>query len=786
MKKISTTVSMLAMVAMLGFLPASAMAADINIIPIPAKTHRLQGEFILPQKVVVSYNTAEGQAIAQYLADKLKASTGYQVATSSKKGNISIQISPSLKMGEEGYHLNVTAKGVVIKAKTGKGAFYGMQSFLQLLPAEVESPAKVKNVKWVAQCCDIEDAPRFGYRGFHLDPCRHFITVENVKKQLDIMSMYKINTLHFHLTEDQGWRIEIKKYPKLTSIGGFREEGDGSIYGGFYTQEQIKNIVDYAAKRYITVIPEVDIPGHMMAALAAYPELSCKGEHWSPRKVWGIEDIVLCPGKEDMFRFLEDVFREMVPLFPGKYFHIGGDECPKVSWKNCPACQKRIQDEGLQSDGKHSGEERLQSYVMKRIEKMLAQYGKKIIGWDEILEGGLGPNATVMSWRGIEGGIEAALQKHDVIMTSSQDGMYLDYYQGDSKIEPVTIPSPAFYLSKVYSYDPVPDTLKTLGLGKYILGVQCNNWSEYMYSNAKMEYQMYPRALAVAEIAWSPTSKKNFKNFCQRMEANCVRLDEHRVRYHIPLPEQPHGSCDKVVITKDTTVIFTTSRPMKMVYTLDGTTPQPNSLVYKDPIKVSDDAIIKIATVLPSGKMSRVRTISVEKQAYAPASKLKTPKPGLAMSRVKGNYLTVDQLNWTDSIWQKSIINNLEEMKIKQPDDAATLRGLNNYAAIAEGYVYIPEDGVYYLSSRLDQVWLDNKLLIDNGSDVKASTTHDTSVALAKGLHPIKVVFLANIVGGWPGWWNHLDIEMRKDTEPNFHSINIKTQLYHEDQANNL
>ncbi len=626
-------------------------------------------------------------------------------------------------------------------------------------------------MKWVAQCCNIEDAPRFGYRGFHLDPCRHFITVENVKKQLDLMSMFKVNTMHFHLTEDQGWRIEIKKYPKLTTIGSIRTEGDGSSYGGYYTQEQIKEIVDYAAKRYITVIPEIDLPGHMMAAIAAYPNLSCKGEKWSPRTVWGIENLVMCAGKEDMFNFLGDIFDEIVPLFPGKYFHIGGDECPKTSWKNCPTCQKRIKDEGLQAEGKHTAEERLQSYVIKRVEKMLEKRGRKIIGWDEILEGGLSENATVISWRGTQGGIEAAMQKHDVIMTPGSDGMYLDWYQGDSKIEHVTIPSPPRYLSSTYNYNPVPDTIKTLGLAHHILGVQCNNWSEYMYTNAKMEYMMYPRAVALSEIAWSPLNKKNFKDFCRRLDANSIRLDEHNITYHMPLPEQPYGSCDKVVITKDTTVTFTTSRPIKMVYTLDGTTPTPSSTVYTVPISVSGNTIIRIATVLPTGKMSKIRTIEVEKQAYAPAVKVEAPKQGLKIKRIKGNFLKVNQLELADGTWEYTDINSLKDIKIKQIDDAATLRGANNYAAIAEGYINIPEDGVYYLSSRFEQVWIDNKLVINNEGDVKASTTNDSSVALAKGLHPIKIVFLSNIVGGWPSWWSKISIEMRKDSEQQFTEV---------------
>lgn len=353
-------------------------------------------------------------------------------------------------------------------------------------------------------------------------------------------------------------------------------------------------------------------------------------------------------------------------------------------------------------------------------------------------------------------------------MTPGSDGMYLDWYQGDSKVEPVTIPSPPRYLASTYNYNPVPDTIKALGLAHHILGVQCNNWSEYMYSNAKMEYMMYPRAIALSEIAWSPVSRKNFKDFCRRLDANSVRLDERHIRYHIPLPEQPFGSCDKVVITGDTAVTFTTSRPMKMVYTLDGSTPTPSSSAYAEPIRVSENTIIKIATILPSGKMSRIRTIDVEKQTYAPAVKVEGAKPGLQMKRIKGNYLKVDQLEWADAAWECANIEGLEQMKIQQKDDAATLRGANNYAAIAEGYINIPEDGVYYLSSRLEQVWIDNKLMISNEGDVKAGTNHDTSVALAKGLHPFKVVFLSNIVGGWPSWWSSLGIEMRKDSEQKF------------------
>lgn len=300
-----------------------------------------------------------------------------------------------------------------------------------------------------------------------------------------------------------------------------------------------------------------------------------------------------------------------------------------------------------------------------------------------------------------------------------------------------------------------------------------------MYTNAKMEYQMYPRSLALAEIAWSPAKKKNFTDFARRVDANSVRLDERHVRYHIPLPEQPYGSCDKVVITKDTVVTFQTSRPMKMVYTLDGTTPTPASAVYTEPIKVSGNMIIKIATVLPSGKMSKVRTIDVEKQNYAPAVNVSDTKAGLQLRRIKGNYLKVNQLDFADAEWQDcGTVTNLNKMKVSQPDDAATLRGANNYGAIAEGFINVPEDGVYYLSSRMEQVWIDNKLVINNEGAVKAGTNSDNAVALAKGLHPVKFVYLCNIVGGWPSWWSNLNLEMRKDNQKKFTSVE-GTQYFH-------
>lgn len=779
MNKIRKTFSVWMMAAAWAMSSPVAQAAPVNIIPAPVELHVHRGEFVFPSHVSIAYNAPKTRLVAEYLADKLKTSTGYEVSVSGKRGVVNIVADPAMKIDKEGYRLRVNAKGVTIKGKTVQGVLYGVQTLLQLLPPEVESGVKVENTKWTAQCCDIEDYPRFGYRGMMLDPCRHFISVENVKKQIDLIAALKLNTLHLHLTDDQGWRVEIKKYPLLTTIGGTRQEPDGTIYGNYYyTQEQIRDIVDYASRRFITVMPEIDLPGHFMAAIAAYPELSCTGVKTTPRVTWGVEDIVLCPGKELMFDFLDDIFRELAPLFPGQYFHIGGDECPKTMWKSCPACQKRIKDEGLKDDGKRTAEDKLQSYVVKRVEKMLARYGKSPVVWDEGQEERAGSKVTVMSWRGTEGGIKTAGLGNNVIMTPGPHGMYLDYYQGDSKVEPPTIPAPVRLLSLTYSYDPVPESLSLAGLGKHVLGVQCNCWSEYMYSNSIMEYMIYPRALALSEVAWSPVGKKNFGDFRRRVDAYCLRLDRRHVNYHIPLPEQPFGSCDRVVITKDTTVTFKTSRPMKMVYTLDGTDPTATSAAYTEPIRVNDDCVIKIATVLPSGKMSRVRTVQVDRQKLAPAVNVSDAKPGLRLKRVNGYYRNVAEIAWTENTWETSVISTFEDMKIKRKDDYRILRGENAYAAIAEGYVNVPEDGVYYVSSRTDQVWIDGKLAINNDGEVKVDSRHDNTVALCKGLHPVKFIFIANIVGGWPSWWSKLYLQMRKDTSGKFVNVG-PNQLFH-------
>ena len=741
----------------------------INIIPTPQSLVQQDGFFRLNSHTAITAVSPEAKTIAEFFAAKMRTSTGLDIQVA-EKGNILLSLDSSLDVpNDEGYSLEVSKDAVKVVAKTTQGLFYGMQSFLQLLPAEIESPSKVNGIAWQAPAVSIKDAPRFGYRGIMLDPCRHFMPAENVKKYIDVLSLFKINRIHWHLTDDQGWRIEIKKYPKLTEIGSKRIDGEGTEYGGYYTQEEIKDIVKYAADHFITVVPELELPGHEMAAIAAYPNLSCKGEPGTPRIIWGVEDIVMCPGKEDMFTFLQDVIDEMVPLFPSEYFHIGGDECPKTSWKNCPLCQKRIKAEGLKADGKHSAEEKLQSYVIQRMEKYLETKGKKIIGWDEILEGGLAPSATVMSWRGEEGGIAAALMDHTVIMTPGGNGMYLDAYQGDPKIEPVTIGGYTL-LEKTYSYNPIPDTLAAMGKGDYILGVQGNTWSEYMYDEAKRDYMIFPRILAVAEIGWTNLDRKDYKDFERRIENAYVRLDGHAINYHIPLPEQPNGSCNFVAFTDKASLEFKTTRPIKMVYTLDGSEPTPASTAYTAPIEISETTTLKIASVLPSGKMSPIRTIQVEKQSLAPAKEVAQTTPGLNMEVTDGMYLNVKELEAAKKETKKSVIKDLKEIR-SVVETSESMRGVNQYAAVATGYVNIPEDGVYFISSDLEEVWIDGKLLVNNGGEVKRFSRHDNSVALAKGLHEIKAVFLGHIIGGWPSNWNDGSIKLRKSDAAEFTAI---------------
>ncbi|HOX83729.1 MAG TPA: beta-N-acetylhexosaminidase [Chryseolinea sp.] len=506
---------------------------EINIVPKPTSIVQGSDWIEWPTEIKIVANTDDERNVASFLQQFLltKGIKGTLVtASTSTEAQIIFSGLHGDSIINEGYQLVINKLGVHIKANSGAGLFYGVQSLFQL----VSSTSKGIELPFV----EISDQPRFAWRGLHLDVGRHFFSVEFIKKYIDLMSHFKLNTFHWHLTEDQGWRIEIKKYPKLQEIAAHRKETvighastrtrsephdfDGTPHGGYYTQEEIKEVVAYAAQRYVTIVPEIELPGHALAALAAYPELGCTGGTYEVATTWGIFNEVFCAGKETTFEFLQNVLDEVIPLFPGKYVHIGGDECFKDSWKKCPHCQKRIVTEKLKD------EHELQSYFIQRIEEYVNAKGKTIIGWDEILEGGLAPNAAVMSWRGEEGGIAAAKQNHDVVMTPSK-WLYLDYMQDSSASEPLAV-KVLVDVQTVYLYDPVP-TQFTPAQARHVLGVQANVWSEYMKSGKHVEYMVYPRAIALAEVGWTVKEDKNYDDFIKRLRANQQLLEEWNVNY---------------------------------------------------------------------------------------------------------------------------------------------------------------------------------------------------------------------------------------------------------------
>lgn len=502
-------------------LAGCAKAPEINVIPCPESVQQHSGIFRVagvPVKADPSMDEESMQWVNSF-AQNLTLVTGKTTEVLPDVSGKCIEFTVNAELAPEEYILDVEKSGVKVQASSAAGFRYASQTIGQMLPAAYYGKKKAAGEKWVLPCVTVKDKPRFAYRGMHLDVARHFFDVNEVKKYLDVMAAYKLNRFHWHLTEDQGWRIEIKKYPKLTEVGAWRDstmigknknEFDHTRYGGFYTQDEIRDVVAYAADLGITVVPEIDLPGHMVAALTSYPELGCTGGPYTVRPIWGIADEVLCPGKETTFEFIEGVLEEVMELFPSEYIHIGGDECPKKAWKTCPACQKRIKELGLKSDSKHSAEEYLQSYVTERVQKFVNEHGRKIIGWDEILEGKLAEGATVMSWRGAKGGIEAAKQGFDVIMTPNTY-MYFDYYQSDStSLEPLAIGG-NLPVEKVYSCEPYTDI--PVEAQSHVLGVQANLWTEYIATPEHLEYMLLPRMSALSEVQWCQPEGKDFDRF---------------------------------------------------------------------------------------------------------------------------------------------------------------------------------------------------------------------------------------------------------------------------------
>ncbi|HER08106.1 MAG TPA: beta-N-acetylglucosaminidase [Bacteroides sp.] len=511
---------------------------NVHIIPKPLELTLTNGAFeIAPNtRILVS---PDAEQVGMYLQQLLEPPTGYMLRVDvlqdelSLENTIVLELDPTAAQhGEEGYALSASPDAVVISARTAAGLFYGVQTLRQLLPPQVEERSAVAGVTWEVPGVEITDRPRFPWRGMHLDVGRHMFPVEFVKKYIDLLALHKMNTFHWHLTEDQGWRIEIKKYPLLTEIGSRRAATpfpsdrnrlDGQPYGGYYTQLEVREVVAYAQERFITVVPEIEMPGHSVAALASYPELGCTGGPYQVRQYWGIAKDVYCAGNEKVYAFLEDVLGEVMELFPSVFIHIGGDECPKDRWEECEKCQAMIAKEGL------ADEHELQSYFVTRMEKFLNSHGRRMIGWDEILEGGLAPNAAVMSWRGMEGGIEAATMGHDVVMTPTSH-CYLDYYQSQNREEEPPAIGGFLPLEKVYSLEPVPAELPA-DKTRHILGAQGNLWTEYIPTASQAEYMAFPRASALAEVVWTTPGMREYGDFIERLPSLLKHLDGLGVNY---------------------------------------------------------------------------------------------------------------------------------------------------------------------------------------------------------------------------------------------------------------
>jgi len=696
-----------------------------SIIPLPAKIEVGRGSFQIGQETIIllASQSADIQEVAEFLAAKLRRPTGFPLEIRPASGEVPgqailLRTADRLsKLGDEGYQLSSSKNGVKIEAATAAGLFHGVQTLFQLLPAEVEGSGQPEGITWSVPFVKIEDRPRFVWRGVHLDVGRHFFPKEFVKRYIDLLAMYKMNTFHWHLTEDQGWRVEIKKYPRLTEIGAWRRESmdDGIPHGGFYTQEDVREVVAYAKTRFITVVPEIEMPGHCQAALAAYPELSCSGGPFKVGTEWGVITDVYCAGNEKTFEFLQDVLTEVIDLFPGDFVHIGGDEVPKLRWQNCFQCQERIKAEGLNS------EDELQSYFIKRIEKFLSAKGKRLVGWDEILEGGLAPNATVMSWRGTAGGIEAAKSGHDVVMSPTSH-CYFDYYQG-LFAEPRSIGG-YLPIDKVYAYEPVPAELPAEQT-RHVLGAQANLWTEYLAEASQVEYMLLPRLLALSEVVWSEKNLRSWADFSRRIVPHYDRLAAAGVNFRLPPPDGLGGK--KLISGPVQVPIYPPFPGAEVRVTTDGTDPTHDSpLLTGAPLEVNESQVVKARTILRGGRMSRVSSTSL--------SLIDPEKNGLDYAYFEGSWLRLPNLEGLTPLKTGQVFDLSFEPAGQRQDD---------FALLFKGYLNIEKPGDYTFTMIAD----DGALLLIDGKEV---IRHDGlfwilelsgRVLLQAGRHPVQISY---------------------------------------------
>lgn len=679
MRKLWSGIGLIACMAFVFSCSSKQETADYRVVPLPKTISVETGKpFVLDNQVRILYpeGNADMKRNAEFLKAYIQESTGKELTVEAgTEGANAIVLKLGLQHANpEAYRLAVTDEGVMIEAPTEAGVFYGVQTLRKSLPV-------VREAKVVMPAVVVNDEPRFSHRGMMLDISRHFFALDSVKRYIDLLALHNINRFHWHLTDDQGWRIEIKKYPELTQVGSKRSETvighntgkyDGIPYGGFYTQEEAREIVAYAKDRYITVIPEIDMPGHMQGALAAFPDLGCTGGPYEVWRMWGVSEEVLCAGNPKTLQFVKDVMDELMEIFPSEYFHIGGDECPKIRWKECPKCQAKIKALKLKGDSQHAAEERLQSYFMSEVEKYLNEHGRRIIGWDEILEGGVAPSATIMAWRGVNEGVKAVKLQHDVIMVPTSY-LYFDYYQAkDKDQEPIAIGG-YVPLEKVYSFDPVPENL-TPEEAKHIIGTQANLWTEYIPNFRQVEYMVLPRMDALSEIQWVEPGQKNYEDFLSRMPKMFDIYDIYGYNYARHLfdiqgdfsPNAQEGVLE---------VSLSTLGKADIRYTLDGSEPSATSSRYSDPLKIKNDCTLKAVAIRPSGN-SRMLTekINLNKATLKPIMLL---QPVHKQYGFKGAPTLVDGLqgnaNYKTGRWIAFYGNDLEAViDLQQPTEISS------------------------------------------------------------------------------------------------------------------
>ncbi|GAB4295466.1 MAG: family 20 glycosylhydrolase [Marinilabiliales bacterium] len=690
--------------------------SDINIVPKPVEIIKSEGYFTINDKTKILYdkNDTNLLKLATYFQKLFKKKCNYKLlienynSSKSYKNCIIIKRKSSTdSLGNEGYNLQITKDKIIISAQNYAGIFYAFQSLRQLLPPEFENNQIYENARWELPCLTIKDYPRFSHRGLLLDCCRHFIEKDFIKRYIDLLAYYKMNVLHWHLTEDQGWRIEIRKYPKLTEIGAWRTLADGSIYGGYYTQDDIKEIVKYAESRFVKIIPEIEMPGHSVAALASYPQFSCTGGPFKVETNWGVFKDIYCAGNDSTFIFLENILDEVIELFPSEYIHIGGDEAPKYRWEHCNKCQKRIQDENLKD------EHELQTWFISKISQYLKLKGKKLIGWDEILEGGLIPDATVQSWRGMDGAIKAAKTGHDAIVSPTSH-CYFDYDVKTTNLE------------KVYSFEPLPENLNKIE-AKHILGGECNMWTEHAPQES-IDSKIFPRMLAISEVLWTPKYNKDFKDFHKRIEKQYEYLDAMGIKYGFEkVPVEfivNYNNGFEVTLNK-------AQDNIELYYTIDNDTVNEKKTEYLTPIKLTQGTIKVVAyqNDKPVGK-SFIRSFVNNKaigKSVIYINKYSENYPG------SGNNNLIDGCRGTqdfrDNLWQGFRFDNMEVI--------IDLGALSEFSKLSAGFlqstpswIFMPEEVEFFISDNGKNYLSAGKVINDISANDNTLIIKDFSVEL--------------------------------------------------------